>query len=302
MNTDYLESFTRVVECHSLAEAARRLRITPGAVSARIRILEEELGVALIQRSGATVRPTEAGLRIYDRALDLLQNERDLKAVAATGSIEGEIQLGAFPSGLTTHLPALLEPFYDRHPEISLQVQYDASDALCAKVHASQLDAALVIEPPFAVPKNCEMLTLQEEPLVVIAPLQNADAYDSMDAHEMLTTAPFIRYHRSSSSGKLVDRYLKEHNLHPRQRIEIDSLLTIVALVERGIGVSLVPDSFSISYRDRPLIKLPLPERTPIRKIGLVWNRHSPRLAIVSDLVEQARRVFTSKGYEDKNF
>src|SRR5690606_5767923 len=145
MNTDYLESFTRVVECNSLAEAARRLRITPGAVAARIRILEEELGVALIQRSGATVKPTEAGLRIYDRALDLLQNERDLKAVAATGSIEGEIQLGAFPSGLTTHLPALLEPFCSRHPEISVQVQYDASDALCGKVHAGQLDAALVI-------------------------------------------------------------------------------------------------------------------------------------------------------------
>lgn len=288
MNTDYLESFTRVVECRSLAEAARRLGITSGAVSARIRILEEELGVVLLQRSGQTVKPTDAGLRIYERALEILQNERDLRAVAATGSVGGEIQLGVFLSGLTTHLPVLLSPFCKRHPDVSVQVQYDPSDVLCGRVHAGQLDAALIIEPAFAIPKNCEVLRLQEESLIVIAPL----GYEGTDAHHVLSTEPFIRYHRNSPSGKLVDRYLKDHNLHPQQRIEIDSLLTIVALVERGIGVSLVPDSFSISYNNQKLVKLSVPSRTPVRKISIVWNRQSPRLALISDLVEQARRVF----------
>src|SRR5690606_35338536 len=103
MNTEYLESFTRVVECHSLAEAARRLGLTPGAVSARIRILEEELGVPLIQRSGQTVKPTEAGLRIYDRARELLQNKLDLNAVDTTGTIQCDIQLTEFLSDITTH-------------------------------------------------------------------------------------------------------------------------------------------------------------------------------------------------------
>lgn len=288
MNTDYLESFTRVVECQSLAEAARRLGITPGAVSARIRILEEELGVSLFQRSGQTVKPTEAGVRIYERALELLRNERDLKAIASTGYVDGEIQLGVFLSGLTTHLPALLGPFCQRHPEISVQVQYDLSDALCGRVHGGQLDAALVIEPSYALPKNCDVLRLQEEALVVIAPTD----YGGLDAHLALTTEPFVRYHRNSPSGKLVDRYLKDHDLHPRQRIEIDSLLTIVALVERGIGVSLVPDSFSIAYDGRKLKKLPVPGRTPLRRISMVWNRHSPRLGIISSMVEQARLVF----------
>jgi DNA-binding transcriptional LysR family regulator len=290
MNTDYLESFTRVVECRSLAEAARRLGITPGAVSARIRILEEELGVSLLQRSGQTVKPTDAGVRIYDRALELLQNERDLKAIATTGSIQGEIQLGVFLSGLTTHLPVLLSPFCARYPEISVQVQYDPSAVLCGRVQAGQLDAALIIEPAFAIPKNCEVLRLQEEALIVIAP----PGYAGDDAHHILMSEPFIRYHRNSPSGKLVDRYLKDHDLHPQQRIEIDSLLTIVALVERGIGVSLVPDTFSISYKNGDLVRLPVPGRSPLRKISIVWNRQSPRLAIIMDLVEQARLVFSA--------
>src|SRR5690606_10401195 len=117
----------------------------------------------------------------YDRALELLNNERDLKAIAVTGAMQGEIQLGVFLSGLTTHLPALLAPFCTRHPEVSVHVQYDPSDALCGKVHAGQLDAALVIEPSFALPKNCEVLTLQQEALVVIAPL----TYAGGEAHDV---------------------------------------------------------------------------------------------------------------------
>src|SRR3546814_7473734 len=85
---------------------------------------------------------------------------------------------------------------------------------------------------------------------------------EGRDAHALLSEEPFIRYHRKAFSGQLVDRYLKDNNLFPRQRLEIDSLLTIVSLVERGVGVSLVPDSFSISYRERQLIKLRSEEHT----------------------------------------
>ncbi|MYN14907.1 LysR family transcriptional regulator [Pusillimonas sp. TS35] len=293
MNTEYLESFVRVIECRSLAEAARRLHITPGAVAARIRSLENEVGAGLIQRSGHTVSPTEAGLRIYSRAQALLQDARDMQAIAASGAHAGELRLGVFFSGLTTHLPALLEEFCLRlQPDLSILIDYDPSAELCSRVHRGQLDVALVIEPPFTLHKNCGWHTLQEEPLTVIAPL----GMEGRDAHALLSEEPFIRYHRKAFSGQLVDRYLKDNNLFPRQRLEIDSLLTIVALVERGVGVSLVPDSFSIAYRARSMIKVPLPERTPIRRIGMIWNKQGPRLALVQALLDHAVHVFEGRG------
>src|SRR5690606_7298767 len=144
--------------------------------------------------------------------------------------------------------------------------EYDPSAQLCSRVHHGELDVALVIEPPFTLHKNCGWHTLQEERLIVIAP----DGTTHRDAHKLLSEEPFIRYHRNAFSGQLVDRYLKDNNLFPRQRLEIDSLLTIVALVERGVGVSLVPDSFSIDYQERRLVKIPVPERTPIRRIGMI--------------------------------
>lgn len=289
MNTEYLESFVRVIECRSLAEAARRLHITPGAVAARIRILESQLGASLIQRSGHTVKPTEAGMRIYSRAQALIQDARDMQATAAYGEAEGELRVGMFYSALTTHLPVLLEAFcLSLQPQLSLLIDYDPSAELCSRVHLGDLDIALVIEPPFTPHKNCGWHTLQEEPLVVIAPL----SMEGRDAHALLNEEPFIRYHRNAISGQLVDRYLKDNNIFPRQRLEIDSLLTIVSLVERGLGVSLVPDSFSIAYQERQLIRLPLPERTPIRRIGMIWNKQGPRLALARSLLKHAVSVF----------
>ena len=68
MDTRFLQSFVTVVECGSMAEAARRLDLTPAAIAARIRTLEEDMGVPLVERSGRVVKPTQAGLQILDQS------------------------------------------------------------------------------------------------------------------------------------------------------------------------------------------------------------------------------------------
>lgn len=290
MNIEYLESFVRVVECQSIAEAARRLDITPGAISARVRGLEDELGVTLIQRSGHTVKPTPAGMRVYDHGRALIQQARDLHAIAVSDSVSGELRIGLFPSALTTHLPPLLERFCPLFPDLAIHVSFGLSAELCRKVHEGELDAAIVIEPPFAIQKNCEWSTLQEEPLVVIAPV----SMQGREPHDLLQSEPFIRYDRGVYTGKLVDRYLKDQRIIPVQRLEIDSLLTIVSLVERAVGVSLVPDSFAIDCQAPKIIKIPLPDRAPSRSIGVIWARQGPRTAMASKLVEQAQALFAA--------
>ena len=68
MDIRYLQSFVTVVEVGSLAEAARRLDLTPAAIAARVRGLEEELGAVLVKRAGRSVKPTAAGEKILERA------------------------------------------------------------------------------------------------------------------------------------------------------------------------------------------------------------------------------------------
>lgn len=288
MNSDFVHSFVTVVDAGSLAGAARRLDITPAAVSARLRALEDELGVALVQRVGRSVRPTEAGLKILERSRLLLRDVRDLCAVASEGTLPGELRLGVFVTALISLLPAILERLYAAYPALAIFVAPGNSVHLSQRVASGDLDAAIVVEPQYALSKNCEWQLLVEEPLVMMAHATVADRHP----HELLATEPYIRYDRVALGGQLAERYLRDHQIRPRQRLEIDNSLAIAALVDRGLGVSLLPDWPSLFATGANLRRINLPGRVPVRRVGLLYATHGPCAPLSRALLREARVVF----------
>ena len=287
MNLEFLHSFVTVAEVGSMAEAARRLDITPAAVAARLHALEAELGTPLIQRAGRSVRLTEAGLKILERARGLLRDLRDLRAIAHDSNLPGELRLGVFSSALASVLPPVLRRLYQRHPELSVFVAPGSSVDLCHRVAAGELDAAIVVEPQFTVAKNCEWHALTEEPLVVVAPAALAGG----EAHALLANEPYIRYDRLSVGGQLADRYLRDHDIRPRQRLEIDSLAAIAALVAQGLGVALLPDWPPLWSGGLDIVRIPLPDRAPVRRIGIVMALQGPCVPLARSLLQEAQVV-----------
>jgi DNA-binding transcriptional LysR family regulator len=288
MDTRYLQSFLAVVELGSMAEAARRLDLTPAAIAARVKALEEDIGQPLVQRSGRSVRPTEAGLKMLDRARNVLREIRDLRAATGNGVFLGELRLGVFGSALTGVLPPLLKRLYERYPDLSVFVAPGNSVELCRQVNIGALDAAVVVEPQFAVGKDCSWQVLLEEPLVVVAPSHST----GRSAHELLATEPFVRYDRSVLGGQLADRYLRDHGITVRQRLEIDSLMTIAALVGQGLGVALLPDWTPMWNSGFAIERLALPAHAPVRRVGVIWATHGPRAALARALLAEAQAAF----------
>lgn len=287
MDTRYLQSFVAVVELGSMAEAARRLDVTPAAIAARVRALEEEIGMALVQRAGRSVRPTQAGLLILDRARNVLRDVRDLRAATTEGMSLGELRLGVFVSAMTGLLPPVLKRLYARYPDLSVYVEPGKSVELCRQVATGALDAALVVEPQFAIAKGCAFQTLLEEPMVVVTPR----SMSSRKAHELLANEPFIRYDRSALGGQLADRYLRDQGIAVRQRLEIDSLITVAALVGQGLGVALLPDWAPMWRTGLEISRVALPDRSPVRRAGLVWATRGPRVALVRALLAETQAV-----------
>src|SRR5690242_10035078 len=98
LDTRFLESLITVIDCGSMAEAARRLNLTPAGIAQRIRALESEIGTPLVMRSGRTTRPTDAAATMLSQARELVRAARDLKAITAGDELSGELRVGVMQS------------------------------------------------------------------------------------------------------------------------------------------------------------------------------------------------------------
>lgn len=290
MDTQFLESFLLVVEHGSVAEAARRLSLTPAGVTQRLKALEQELGMALVSRSGRTVRPTEAGWSILPQVQQLLSGVRDLRTIANEKSFAGRLALGAVSSALTGMLPPILSEMAQKYPLMTLFVDPGSSNDLYAKVNSGELDAAVIVEPQFSLPKTCAWETWREEPLILLAPRSVTEK----DPHKILQAYPFIRYDRKQWGGRLAEDYLQRYELKVQDRYELDSLETIAVLVDRQLGVSLVPDWAPPWPEGLAVKKLALPLSTEKRRVGLLWRRSTPRIRLVQALLAEAQMHETS--------
>ncbi|MEG1679110.1 MAG: LysR family transcriptional regulator [Stenotrophomonas sp.] len=285
METQFLNTFVTVVDRGSMAAAARMLHITPAAVAQQIRTLERELGAPLIARAGRTVSVTEEGARILQRARDLLRGVADLRSVANESGMAGELRLGACPTALGGLVPDILARMVAKFPEINVFIKPGYSSDLYGAVEAGDLDAAMVLQAPFSLPKTCDWQLLREEPLVVLAPARMAGA----DPHQLLREEPLIRYDRHEWGGRQADEYLRKAGIVPRERFELNALNAIAVMVDRGLGVSLVPDWAKPWPEGISVVRIPLPEPSEPRRIGMVWSRSSVRLRQVNVLLDEAR-------------
>ncbi|KRA53667.1 LysR family transcriptional regulator [Pseudoxanthomonas sp. Root65] len=285
MDTQFLNTFVVVADRGSMAAAARVLNITPAAVAQQIRTLERELGAPLIARAGRTVSLTEEGARILQRARDLLRDVSDMRSVANDSDVSGELRLGACPTALAGMLPDILARMVDTFPQINVYIRPAYSAELYRAVEAGELDAALVLQAPYSLPKTCDWLLLREEPLVMIAPARMA----GRDPHELLRSEPLIRYDRNQWGGRVADDYLHAAGIVPHERFELNGLNAIAVMVDRGLGVSLVPDWARPWPEGLDLVRIPLPLPSEPRRIGMVWSRSSVRIRLVTVLLQESR-------------
>src|SRR4051812_19585956 len=193
MDVRFLDTLVMVIECGSVAEAARRLNLTAAGVTQRVRALEAEIGVSLVGRAGRTVRPSAAAVAILERAKNIQRDIRDLKSIATSGVLSGELRLGVMPTMLTGFLPDVLRTFGNDHPDIDIRVIRAPSAEVYRKLSDGQVDAAITSEPPFAMPKMLAWLPVREEPFLVLAP----HGMKLRHPHTLLSNEPFIRLDRN---------------------------------------------------------------------------------------------------------
>jgi len=282
VETSYLRTFLMVADTGSMAEAARRLDLTATSVAQQLRSLERDFGAPLLARAGRTVQLTAAGHQLIEGVRGVLRSLDQLRDMATSGLPGQVIRLGAISTALQSIIPDALARLIHQHPQLQIQIEQDTSMNLYEAVQRAELDAAFCIHPHFPLPKTFGWRTLRKEALVVLVPARLA----RRDAHEVLRSEPLIRYARSQWGGKQAERYLRQAGITPTERVELTSLTAIAMMVDRGLGVSLVPDSNPALPAGSRVAKLQLPQKFEERHVGLLWLRSSAKVALVKLLLE----------------
>lgn len=230
-----LKTFVAVARHGTFAAAGQRVGLTQSAVSAQMRVLEQAVGQRLFDRSGRSAVLNAAGRHALPLAEQMLALFAEMASPA--GELRGELRVGAIASVQTGLLPQVLPRFRQQAPGVELKLVPGVSLDLLSRVDAGELDLALLIKPPFELPKELQQLPLAREPFVLIAPESMAG-----DAPlQLLASQPFVRYDRSSFGGRQVERFLRAQRVQVDEALELDELEAIVRMVEAGLGVSLIP-------------------------------------------------------------
>ncbi|AFT89304.1 LysR family transcriptional regulator [Paraburkholderia phenoliruptrix] len=279
-----LRTLIAVSQYGTFSAAGARIGLTQSAVSAQMQRLEDELGFALFDRTGRSATLNDAGRETLALAEEIIALYARLSERGALAAESGMLRVGAIASAQVSFLADALARFREDRPGWRIRVVPGVSLNLLGQVDSGELDLAVIIKPPFALPSELEWRTLVTEPFVLLVP--KALARGKRSWRELLKSEPFIRYDRTSFGGRLVDRFLRRARLNVHEVLELDELQAIVQLVARGIGIALIPDTAGLGKWPAGVSALSLDEATFHREIGLVQRPRHSRQAVAAALAD----------------
>lgn len=227
-----------VARLGSMNKAAAALNTVQSNVTARVRLLEAQIGVKLFDRGAKGVVPTAAGQRLlpYATRLDQLLKEA-LAAARDDGTPQGTLQIGTLETTAALRLPHILATYARRWPDVALVASTGTSRELTDAVLNHRLDGALVAGP-VDHPDLHEVLAFHEELVLVTPP--NVTGLDDLAARPELKIIVF----RFGCSYRLIlENLLARRGIQAVRPLEFGSLEAILGCVAAGIGVTMLPRS-----------------------------------------------------------
>lgn len=271
-----LEYVVEVARTCSFTAAAQHCAVSQPTLSAQVRKVEDQLGVAIFDRAGRKVRLTPAGAQAVEQARSVLGEARRLFDIArgARDPLAGDLRLGAIATLGPYLVPHLLGPLRAAFPQMRLILREGLTEQLCRDVLAGEIDAAL-LSLPLEEPRLAAM-PLFFEPFVAVASRHRAPEregplrFEDLDASELILMdeGHCLRAQAIAACGA--------NTASDRHAASIETLRHLVAA---GLGHSLLP---ALAVPAAPLLDAELRYHALEgdrhgRIIGLAWRATDPR-------------------------
>lgn len=301
MTLSQLDYIVAVDTYRHFATAAEACHVTQPTLSMQIQKLEDELGVLVFDRSKQPVVPTETGRLILAQARDVLRAAQRIPEIVSESKndFQGELRIGIIPTLAPYLLPYFIGEFIQKYPAISVQIQELVTDQIVERLRNGLIDVGLVVTP--LAENGITEIPLFQEPFVVYAgdshklldkttvtpaDLQTDGLWLLTDGHcfrnQVMDLCGADRLNNGQTAIQLpTDTAVQSpETLRPmRLRYETGSLETLIKLIDKQDGFTLLPYLATIDMSDqrrarlRPFDRSPGASPQPVREVSLVIHR-----------------------------
>lgn len=301
MDINQLRCFVAVGKELHFGRAAQKMEMMPASLSRFIRLLEEDLGVRLLNRSTRNVSLTAEGALFFDDASKLI-DQFDALAKRFKVGLKDErrtLRIGAIDSAARGLVPALLNLFVPLHPHSDIHIIEDKTINLMPKLKSGWLDMIFIREPQ-SIDATLAVRFITRESCVLAVPIQHALAQrDRVAVADFQHEAMIIPDRRTRPhSHDLTMSLFKLAGFTPHIAQFAEEKQTILSLVSAGLGLAVVPASYrtmnsdSVSY-----IALDLPEEIKGLPLSIAWQKGNEDRFLLDmlRLLHEHQRELTAK-------
>ena len=281
----HIEIFRAVITAGNLTEAATLLHTSQPTISRELARFEKLIDLQLFVRSRGRLHPTVQGLRLFeevqrswyglDRFLHAAESLREFR--------QGELSVACLPVFSQSFLPRLLQPFLQRYPDLSLNIIPQESPLLEEWLSAQRHDLGLTENT--LTPAGTERQTLLTLNEVCVLPAGHRLARKRVLTPQDFAAENYISLSPTDSYRQLLDSLFQEFNVKRRMVVETHSAASVCAMVEAGVGISIVNPLTALDYHGRGLVVRRFSEAVPFT-VSLIRPLHRPASALVSAFSE----------------
>ena len=286
MDLKQLRYFCAIAEEGHISKAARRLHISQPPLSLQLKQLEEELGARLIERNTRHLRLTQAGHAFYQRASQIL----DMIGITVEEirnmehGIHGVLSLGSLPALGGLYIPDRIKIFSEKYPHVRFNWRGGNTYRILELLDAHVIEFGLVRLP---VPAGSyESMPLLTEAWVAVTH-KNDEKWIRQETISIqeLAKVPLILMHRQEGirSHDMVQDEMRGAGLTPNIFCESDHIAAILSLVERGLGIAILPESTLSVRPSKDFHRMTITGCTLQSSSAIVW-RTEKRLSAAARL------------------
>lgn len=285
MNTSDLRVFEAVARLGSMSRAGDELHTVQSNVTARVRALEEEIGLSLFERTSKGALLTEAGRRLLPFAKDLLRLlEQARRAARDEGSPSGQLLIGALETTAAIRLSPILARFSARFPEVDLTLRTGTTQELVHQVLEGVLEGAFVCGPVQHPELSSEPIF--EEELVVLSAPNSVELGDLM----LQPMTKLIVLRAGCSYRHKLEALITHRGVPNLRLLEFGTVESILASVAAGLGITMLPRSLVTAVGAGNRVRIwELPEAESLVSTMFVARKDRPLTSAASAFLETSR-------------